>query len=58
MEGRIEVRGGRGRRGKQLLDYLKKKRRYWKLKDEALDRAVWRIRVARRYGPVVRRTAE
>jgi len=27
---------------KQLLDGLKKKRRYWQLKEEALDRTLWR----------------
>jgi hypothetical protein len=34
----------RGRRRKQLLDDLKEKRRYWKLKEEALDRTLWRTR--------------
>jgi hypothetical protein len=29
--------GRRGRRRKQLLDDLTEKRRYWKLKKEALD---------------------
>jgi hypothetical protein len=38
LEGRIEMMGRRGRRRKQLLDNLKEKRRYWKLKEEALDR--------------------
>jgi hypothetical protein len=36
LEGRIEMMGRRGRRRKQLLDDLKEKRRYWKLKEEAL----------------------
>ena len=53
MGGRIEVTGRRGRRRKQLMDYLKKKRGYWKLKEKALDRTLWRIR-GRSYGPVVR----
>jgi hypothetical protein len=35
MEGRIEMTGRRRRRRKQLLDDLKEKRRYWKLKEEA-----------------------
>jgi hypothetical protein len=43
-----------GRRRKQLLDDLKEKRRYWKLKEEALDRTLWRTRFGRGYGPVVR----
>jgi hypothetical protein len=29
-------------------------RRYWKLKEEELDRAVWRTRFGRGYGPVVK----
>jgi hypothetical protein len=58
LEGRIKVTGIRGRRRKQLLDDLKKKRRYCKLKEEELDRSVWRTRFGRGYGPVVRQTAE
>jgi hypothetical protein len=58
LEGRIEITGRRGRRRKQLLDDLKKKRRYWKLKEEALDRTVWRTCFRRDYGPVVRQSAE
>jgi hypothetical protein len=58
LEGRIEITGRRGRMRKQLLDDLKEKRRYWKLKEEALDRTVWRTRFGRGYGPVVRQTAE
>jgi hypothetical protein len=55
LEGRIEVMGRRGRRRKQLLDDLKEKRRYCELKEEALDRTVWRNRFGRGYGPVVRK---
>jgi hypothetical protein len=44
LQGRIEMTGRRGRRRKQLLDGLKEKRRYWKLKEEALDRTQWRTR--------------
>jgi hypothetical protein len=40
LEGRIEITGRRGRRRKQLLDDLKEKRRYCKLKEEALDRTL------------------
>jgi hypothetical protein len=58
LEGRIKVAGRRGRRRKQLLDDLKEKRRYWKLKEEALDRTVWRTRFGRGYGPVIRQTTE
>jgi hypothetical protein len=39
--------GGRGRRREQLLDDLKEKRIYWKLKEEALDRTLWRNRFGR-----------
>jgi hypothetical protein len=52
------VRGRRGRRRKQLLDGLKEKRGYCKLKKEALDRTLWRTRFGRVYGPDVRQTAE
>jgi hypothetical protein len=58
LEGRVEMMGRRGRRRKQLLDDLEEKRRYWKLKEEALDRTVWRTRFGRGYGPVVRQTAK
>jgi hypothetical protein len=58
MEGRIEATGTRGRRRKQLPGDLKETRRYCKLKEEALDRTVWRTRFGRGYGPVVRQTTE
>jgi hypothetical protein len=58
LEGRIDMTGRRGRRRKQLLDDLKEKRRCWKLKEEALDRTLWRSRFGRGYGPVVRQTTE
>jgi hypothetical protein len=40
LEGIIEMAGRRGRRCKQLLDDFKEKRRYWKMKEEALDRTL------------------
>jgi hypothetical protein len=55
LEGRIEMIG---RRRKQLLDDLKENRRYWKLKEEALHRTMWRTRFGRGYGSVVRQTTE
>jgi hypothetical protein len=58
LEGRIEMTGRRGRRRKQQLDDLKEKKRYWKLKEQALDRTLWRTRFGRGYGPVVRQTTE
>ena len=56
IEGRIEVTGRRGKRCKQLLDYLKEKGGYWKLQEEAPDRAVWRTCCGRGCGPVVRQS--
>jgi hypothetical protein len=54
-----QVAGRRGRRRlKQLLDDLKETRGYRKLKEEALDRTVWRTGFGRGCGPVVRQTAE
>jgi hypothetical protein len=58
LEGRIEVTGRRGRRCEQLLDDIEEKKGHWKLKEEALDRTVWRTCFGRGYGPVVRQTAE
>jgi hypothetical protein len=58
LEGRIEMTGRRGRRLTQLLDDLKEKRRYWKLKEEVLDRTLWRTRFGRGCGPFVRQTTE
>jgi len=46
--------GRRGRRRKELLDDLKEKRGYTKLKEEALD--LWRTRFGRSYGHVIRQT--
>jgi hypothetical protein len=45
IKGRMKVAERRGRRCKQLLDNLKEKRRSCKLKEEALDRSLWRTRV-------------
>jgi hypothetical protein len=57
-EGRIEEIEGRGRRRRKLLDDLKEKRANWKLKEEALDRNVWRTQFGIGYGPVVRQARE
>jgi hypothetical protein len=54
----MEMTGRRGRRRMQLLDDLKEKRRYWKLKQVAMDRTLWRTRFGRGYGPVVSQTTE
>ena len=58
IEGRIEVTGRRGRISKQLLDDLKEMRGCWKLKEEALYRALWKTHFGRGYDPVVRQTTE
>ena len=54
----MEETGRRGRRHKQLLDDLKERRGYSHLKEEALDRTVWRAGFGRGFGPVVRQSAE
>jgi hypothetical protein len=54
IQGRIEVTGRQGRRRRKLLDELKEMRGYSHLKEEALDRTMWRARFGRRFGPVVR----
>jgi hypothetical protein len=56
--GRIGVTERRGRRRKQLLDNLKVKRGYYKLKQKAPDRTVLGTRFGRGCGPVVRETME
>jgi hypothetical protein len=58
IKGRIGVAGRRGRRRRKLLDDLKERRRYFHLKEEALDRTMWRARCGRLFGPVVRQTAK
>ena len=56
IKGGIEVTGRRGRRRRKLLDDLKERRRYSHLKEEAIDRTMWRARYGRGFGPVVRQT--
>jgi hypothetical protein len=51
---RTELTGRRGRRRKQLLGNVKEKSRHCKLKEEALDRTLWRTGFGRDYGSVVR----
>jgi hypothetical protein len=58
IKGGIEVTGRRGRRRRKLLDDLKERRGYSHLKQEALDRTVWRTGFGRGFGSVVRQTAE
>jgi len=54
IKGGIEVTGRRGRKRRKLLDELKERRGYSHLKEEALDRTIWRARFGRGFGPVVR----
>ena len=54
IKGRIEVTGRRGRRCRKPLDNLKETRRYSHLKEEALNRTMWRAR----FGPVIRQTTK
>jgi len=58
IKGGIEVTGRRGRKRKKLLDDLKERRGYSRLKEEALDRTKWRARFGRGFGPVVRQTTK
>ena len=53
IKAQIEVTRRQGRRRKKLLDDLKDRRGYCELKEEGLDRTVWRNRFARGFGPVV-----
>ena len=53
IKGQIEVTRRRGRRRKKLLDDLKDRRGYWQMKEDALDRTVWRYSFGRGFGPVV-----
>ena len=43
IQGGIEVTGRQGRRRRKLLDDLKERRGYSYLKEEALDRTMWRV---------------
>jgi hypothetical protein len=41
----------RGRRRRKLLDDLRERRGYSNLKEEALDRTMWRARFGKGFGP-------
>ena len=47
IKGRIEVTGRRERRRRKLMDDLKERRGYSHLKEEALDRTMWRAHFGR-----------
>ena len=48
----------RGRRREKLLDDLKDKRGYSHLKEETLDRTMWRNRFRGGFGPFARQNTE
>jgi len=52
------VTGRRGRRRRKLLNDFKRRRGYSYLKEEAVDRTMWRDRFGRGFGPVVRQTTK
>jgi len=58
IKGEIEVTRRRGRRRKKLLDDLKDRRGYSHLKEEALDRTMWRNCSGGGFGPVIRQNTE
>ena len=58
IQGRIEVRGRQGRRRRKLLDDLKERTGYSHLKEEALDRTMWRARFGRGFGSFLRQTTK
>jgi hypothetical protein len=58
IKGWIEVSGRQGRRRRKLLDDLKERRGHTHLKEEAIDRTMWRARFVRDLGPVVRQAAK
>jgi len=53
IKGQIEVTRRQGRRRKKLLDDLKDRRGYCELKEEDVNRTMWRKRFARDFVPVV-----
>ena len=58
IEGKIKGEMEVARRRKKLLDDLKARRGYSHLKEEALDRTIWRHRFGGGFGPVVRQNTE
>ena len=58
IKGVMEVIRRRGRRRKKLLDDLKERTGYSHLKEEALDRTMWRNRFGGGFGPFVRQNTE
>jgi hypothetical protein len=58
IKGEIEVTGRQGRKRRKLLNDLKERRGHSYLKEEALDRTMWRARFGRVFGTVLRQTTK
>jgi len=58
IKGEMDVTRRRGRRHTKLLDSLKDRRGYSHLKEEALDRTMWRNRFGGGFEPVVRQNTD
>jgi hypothetical protein len=58
IQGGKEVTGRQWRKRRKLLDDLKERSRYSHLKEESLDRTMWRAGFGRGFGPVVRQTTK
>jgi hypothetical protein len=58
IKGEMEVTKRRGRRRRKPLDGLKDRRGYSHLKEEALDRTIWRNRFGGGFEPVIRQNTE
>jgi hypothetical protein len=58
IQGELKVTGRQGKRRMNLLDDLKERRGYSHLKEEALDRTMWRAGFGRGFGPVVIQTTK
>jgi hypothetical protein len=58
IKGRIEVTGRLERIRRNLLDDLKERSGYSHIKEEAVDRNMWRAGFGRGFGPVVRQTVK
>jgi hypothetical protein len=58
IQGEIKVTGRQGRRCRKVLDDLKERRGYCHLKEEVLDRTMWRVRFGRVFGSVVRQSTK
>jgi len=58
IKGGIQVTGRRERRRRKLLDDFKERTGYSHLKEEALDRTMWRARFGRGFGHVVRQATK